>query len=228
MEFKLPHSSGQVPETALKQIINKVKLMQNGDVKDGMERMGIQYDLNYGVPLPYLRDLSKEYQHDHALAIMLWNKKIRETMILASLLENPKTCTQGQIEDWSTDFTNQEIAEQVSRNLLAYLPFATEMVLNLKSKGGFKTMTAYNTAGWMIKFNHPGASELADKLLDELSASFDVENIHISKALQFFLHSCAAISPMHKTKIINHIKSISNTEIVSLKKLAEEFLSLYE
>jgi len=80
--------------------------------------------VNYGVSIPLLRQLALEYNKNHLLALKLWNKQWRETMILATLLEEPAEVTENQMDFWVKNFQAVEIAEQAAMNLFAKTSFA--------------------------------------------------------------------------------------------------------
>ena len=72
------------------EIKRKIRLSMNGITSESMESGGIVYKKNFGVAIPRLREIAREYNPDHDLAQRLWMLKIRETMILATLLEEPE------------------------------------------------------------------------------------------------------------------------------------------
>lgn len=114
------------PETEkdFQQLLRQIKLRKNGDVSTSMKRQGIEYKLNWGVSVVELRELAKEIKPDHLLALKLWNKQWRETMILATLLDEPEKVTEEQMDFWTKSFENREIAEQASANLWVKTKFA--------------------------------------------------------------------------------------------------------
>ncbi|MGE0076865.1 MAG: DNA alkylation repair protein [Bacteroidales bacterium] len=90
----------------------------NGETSDNMRREGILYKVNYGVSIPELKQIAKPYQNDHDLAMELYKEEIRECKIIASLIDDPTLVTGEQIDDWSNEFDNSEIVEQVCGNLI--------------------------------------------------------------------------------------------------------------
>lgn len=89
----------------------------NGEVADNMRLAGIIYKVNYGVPIPELKELAKPYKGDHELALALFSEDIRECKILATLIADPERLTGEVMDEWATEFTNPEIVEQVCGNL---------------------------------------------------------------------------------------------------------------
>lgn len=114
------------PETDkdFQQLLRTIKLRKNGDVSTSMKRQGIEYKQNWGVSVVELRELAKEINPNHLLALKLWNKQWRETMILATLLDEPEKVTEEQMDFWTKSFENREIAEQASANLWVKTKFA--------------------------------------------------------------------------------------------------------
>jgi hypothetical protein len=114
------------PETEknFQNLLRQIKLRKNGEISTSMKRQGIEYKLNWGVSVVELRELAKEIKPDHLLALKLWNKQWRETMILATLLDEPEKVTEEQMDFWTKSFENREIAEQASANLWVKTKFA--------------------------------------------------------------------------------------------------------
>lgn len=102
----------------------------DGIIADSMKTHGIVYKKNYGVSVTRLRELAKKYDKNHDLAQRLWLLEIRETMILASLLQPAETFTPELAVDWSNKCNNIELIEQVCMNLFQHLPFAVDFGLN--------------------------------------------------------------------------------------------------
>ncbi len=111
-------------EKKFQQILSLIKLRKSGEVADLLKQKGIQYKTNWGVSIIELRDIAKQFEPDHLLALKLWNKQWRETMILATLIDEPNQVTEEQIDFWTKTFENTEIAEQASANLWVKSKFA--------------------------------------------------------------------------------------------------------
>jgi len=115
-----------VSERLYQEILRKVKPLQNGEVADSMTKRGVIYKLNLGASIVSLQQLAKNYIPNHLLALKLWNKQWRETMILATLLEKPDEVTGNQMDFWVKQIRQVEIAEQAAMNLFSKSPFAYE------------------------------------------------------------------------------------------------------
>ena len=74
-------------EAQITEIRRKIRLSMNGIVSGQMTEKGIHYKKNYGVSIPRIKEIASTYPPSHDLAQRLWNLQIRETMIMATLLE---------------------------------------------------------------------------------------------------------------------------------------------
>ena len=98
-----------------------------------MARCGITPDSTYGVSIPNLRKVAKEIGIDHELAQQLWETDIRETMILACMVDDPEMTTEEQMERWAGDFDYWEICDQCCQNLFENTKFAYQKCVEWSS-----------------------------------------------------------------------------------------------
>jgi hypothetical protein len=117
-------------ERLYQEILRKVRPLQNGEVSDSMTQRGVVYKLNLGASIVSLQNLASEYHPNHLLALKLWNKQWRETMILATLLEKPEEVTENQMDFWVKQIKQTEIAEQAAMNLFSKTSFAYEKAID--------------------------------------------------------------------------------------------------
>lgn len=110
-------------------IIEKLKSVSNPDAVGGMARFGITPENTFGVSIPNLRKIAKETKKNHALAQQLWESDFRETMILASMIDEPEMVTEEQMEKWVLDFDYWEICDQCCMNLFEKTGFAYEKAI---------------------------------------------------------------------------------------------------
>lgn len=111
-------------EKIFQELLTKIRLRKNGETVAQMKAMGHNYKMNWGASVISLRQLAKQYEKNHLLALKLWNKQWRETMILATLLDDPKELSEEQMDFWTKSFETPEIAEQAVANLFVYSKFA--------------------------------------------------------------------------------------------------------
>lgn len=160
-------------------ILSKIKLLRNGDIADAMKRTGIEYKMNWGVYLVILRQMAKEFEPDHILALKLWNKQWRETSILATLLDESDKVTEEQMDFWTKTFENTEIAEQASSNLWVKSKFAFVKALEwCRGKKHLVRFTGIHLVGRLA---------ITDKqAIDEMFESFFEEFITLAKDAKLY------------------------------------------
>jgi 3-methyladenine DNA glycosylase AlkD len=103
----------------LKEILSYLEKKGSADARAGMSRFGINADNAFGIRIPVLRDLAKQYKKDHALALELWASGYHEARILASMVDDPKLCTEKQMEEWVVEFDSWDLCDQTCFGLFA-------------------------------------------------------------------------------------------------------------
>ena len=166
MDFILDN---QETEKKFQQILSLVKLHKSGEVADLMKTKGINYKMNWGVSIIELREIAKQFDPDHLLALKLWNKQWRETMILATLIDNPKEVSEEQIDFWTKTFENTEIAEQASANLWVNTKFAFVKAMEwCRSKKHVVRYTGVHLIGRLALTNKSAIDEMFEPFFEEL------------------------------------------------------------
>ena len=108
----------------------------NGVTAQSLREKGLDYHLNWGASLGHLREMARDYEPSHELAMALWKENVRECKILATLLMPHDEMTLDEAWQWARETTMQEIAELVTMNLYQYLPFAKMLALRLIDEDG--------------------------------------------------------------------------------------------
>ncbi len=115
-------------------IMNKLRSLANPETVKGMARFGISAKNTYGVSIPNLRKMAKEIGINHDLAERLWDSKIHEARILASLIGDPKMVTEEQMEKWAKDFDSWDVCDQCCGNLFDKTRFAYKKAVEWSSR----------------------------------------------------------------------------------------------
>jgi 3-methyladenine DNA glycosylase AlkD len=106
------------------EVMVKLKSLSSREAVAGMARYGINPKNNYGVSVTALRTIAKEIGIDHELAQQLWSSGIHDARILATIVDDPKQVTEGQMEKWVKDFDSWDLCDQACMNLFALTPVA--------------------------------------------------------------------------------------------------------
>lgn len=101
-----------------KEILAELRRDTNGAVVGTMfEMLGSEKYISYGVTLPHIKKVAASYHPNHALAMEMFNSKIREMKLCAIYIDNGTEVTAEQMELWSFSFNSQEIAENCASML---------------------------------------------------------------------------------------------------------------
>ncbi|WP_340113526.1 hypothetical protein [Maribellus mangrovi] len=166
MDFILDNNETEQQYQAL---LKAIKLRKSGEVADSMNQKGFNYKLNWGVSILDLRELAKQYEANHLLALKLWNKQWRETMILATLLDNPDEVSEEQMDFWTKSFENMEIAEQASSNLWVKSKFAFVKALEwCRGKKHIVHFTGIHLLGRLAITDKNAINEMFEPFFEEL------------------------------------------------------------
>ena len=115
-------------DTVLRQIRDDLRLSMDGVVAASMRTKGINYRMYFGVNILRLNEISKKYKPDKTLAEVLWKENVRELKILATMLYPADGMSKETAERWGAGINNQEIREQICRNLFQEVAFADQLV----------------------------------------------------------------------------------------------------
>jgi len=114
-------------------ILECLKSLSDAKAVEGMAKYGITPGKAYGVSIPGLRRIAREVGKDHGLAQRLWESDIRETQILASMIDEPETVTEDQMGSWVKEFDYWEICDQCCMNLFEKTKFAYQKAIEWSS-----------------------------------------------------------------------------------------------
>lgn len=169
----------QDTEKKLQQILSSIKSRKSGEVSDLMNEKGIAYKLNWGVSIVELREIARMFEPDHLLALKLWNKQWRETMILATLLDEPGLVSEEQMDFWTKSFENPEIAEQASTNLWVKTKYAFIKSLEwCRGKKHLVRFSGVHLMGRLAIVEKNAIDELFEPFFEELPTLAKDEKLH--------------------------------------------------
>ncbi len=110
--------------TTAKEVLRLLQAKARPDQLDGMIRYGMAPERRLGVAVPELRRIARQVGKDHALASALWETKIPDAMMLASMIGDPAQVTGREMEEWVKDFGSWDVCDQVCMNLFEKTPLA--------------------------------------------------------------------------------------------------------
>lgn len=182
----------------LQKIRKRLRLAMNGTISASMREKGNVYKLNFGVPIPEIRQIAKEFEPDAELAEKMWQEDTRELKILATLLYPHEAMDKATATRWITGIPYPEIAEQLVFNLIRHLPNSGEILswcLAHPESGTYTRQVGFLTLGhWCRKAATITAGEL-EPWLALAQTTFDNGAIYERQAALFALRSAGQANP---------------------------------
>ena len=108
-------------------LLGAMRKQMNGAVADAMYYYGADYGLNYGVSLPTVRQIAREQEKDHALALYLYKQQVRELRLAALHIAQAEAITMEELPTWAEGVINSEIAEEMAFALLPHITIISDI-----------------------------------------------------------------------------------------------------
>lgn len=167
----------------LMEIKRSFRLLMNGPVSQSMREKGMDYKVNWGVSLPNLQEMAREYGKDRDLAIALWKEDIRECKILATLIMPASEMTRELVDVWMEQLHSQEMAEMLSFHLLRHLDFAPALAYEwMASDKELYQLTAYHLLSRLFLSGQEPNERGINEFLDQAAVALQSDNMGLRHA----------------------------------------------
>ena len=175
-------------ERIIREIKQELRANMNGVASQRMREGGLAYHVNFGIELPRLWEIAREFKPNHEVAQQLWHENVRESKILAGMLMPTERFFPEVADIWAEQIPNAEIAQLTVMNLFARLPYAAEKAFEwmasereLLQLCGLLLITRLMMQG--AELNERSQLEL----FDQARSLADSPNLHVRKAVQHAL-----------------------------------------
>lgn len=174
------------------EIIRKLESLENPENILGMARFGIATKKAFGVPSPVLKnlakDIKKQTENRHELALELWETGIHEAQIIAYLIDDAKQVSEKQMESWAKDFDNWAICDGTCGHLFCKTNFAYEKVFEWSEKDEeFIKRAGIVLIAWLAVHDKKASDEKIAQFLPILEKHANDERNFIKKAVNWSL-----------------------------------------
>ncbi len=205
------------------EILKKLKSLSNPKAMQGMAKYGITPERTYGVSIPHLRKIAQEIGKDHGLARKLWESNIRETRILASMVDDPALATEEQLEKWVQEFDYWEICDQVCQNLFTYTKCAYQKAREWSKRDEeFVKRAGFALMAWLAFKDKKAKDEQFEKFLPIIrKESLDRRNL-VKKAVNWALRQIGKRNLNLNTRAIETAKDIQKLDSKSAQWIATD------
>lgn len=167
----------------LKKIKQSFRLMMNGPGAQSMRGKGLDYKLNWGVPVTSLKAMAKEYGKDYDLAIALFKEDIRECKILATMIMPAEKMLPEIVDVWMESVRTQEMAELIAFNLLQNVEFAPVLAYQwIASDDILYQITGYSILGRLFMKGQEPNERGINEFLDQVAVALQGDNMGVKHA----------------------------------------------
>lgn len=209
-----------VLDAQITDIRGKIRLSMNGVVSEKMEKNGIVYKKNYGVSILRIKEIASTYIPNHDLAQRLWSLQIRETMIMATLLQPTEKFSIENAQEWVREFNQIEIIEQTCMNLFCKLPFANSLSCEwVQSNKIWVKITGFILAARITNKLDSGETIL---IIEKAIQASSETNLHLYKAIGLCLSRLCRKDKETATYILQKVDSFSDTATTGQKYISSE------
>lgn len=207
----------------LKEIKTRLRLSMNGTVAQSMREKGLNYKINFGVELPRLREIARTYEKDHDLAQALWKEEVRESKILAGIIQPTETFFPEIADIWMENIHSPEIAELTCMNLFQNLPYAPSKAFEwMADEREYHEMCGFLLMARLLGKNMELSERAEAEFLDQAFTVAESQAYHPRKAALLALKKFALRSKVHADKIIKKLAYPPEVYKEEWKALCEE------
>lgn len=206
-------------------IIEKLKKLSNPKSVKHMARFGINPNKNLGISIYELRELAKQIEKNHELALKLWKSGIHDARLLACFVDRPNWVTENQMDLWAHDFDSWDVCDQVCTSLFDRSVFAWKKVFEwAESDKEFIKRGAFSLIAGLAVHDKDARNEKFDRFGPLIkSHSLDDRN-YVKKAVNWALRNIGKRNLNLNKKMIQLAKEISSLDSKSARWIASDAL----
>ena len=198
---------------SVEEVLEKLKNKARPDQLEGMARYGMAIERRLGVSVPDMRNLAKEIGKNHKLALGLWKTGIAEARIVATMIGDPQTLTEEQMEDWVKDINSWDICDQVCMNLFEKTPLVWKKTLDWSEREEeFVKRTAFSLIACLAWHDKETEDEKFIKLLPVIKRGATDERNYVKKAVNWALRNIGKRNPNLNKAALKAAKEIQRID----------------
>ncbi|MCK9150534.1 DNA alkylation repair protein [Methanobacterium alcaliphilum] len=207
------------------EIIEELQLLSNPEDVAGMARFGINTDKTFGVRMPQLRRIARKAGKNHELAHKLWNYGYKETMIIASIIEDPKLVTAEQMDAWAVEFNSWDICDQCCMNLFRKTDYAYSKIFEWSTREEkFVKRAAFTLIAVLAVHDKQAADEKFEQFFPLIVRESTDNRKYVKKAVNWALRHIGKKNKLLNEKAINVAEEIYRIDSKSAKWIAKDAL----
>lgn len=207
------------------EIVDLLRLVSDNKHLEKMEYFKSDTTNALGVRIPEIRKIAKQIKINHELAIELWDTKIHEARILASMIADYKRVDELLFDKWVADFNSWDLCDQTCFNLLDKTPFTNSKIqlYSYKSEEYIKR-TAFTLIAGIAIHNKKLSNEEFIPYLNLIETHSNDERNFVKKAVNWALRQIGKRNEYLRILAIETALRIEQQDSKSAKWIAKDAL----
>lgn len=162
----------------------------NGVTSAQQRKLGMNYNIIFGVDIPHLKEIAAKFPVDTDLAKELWKENIRESKLLAIFLL-PEESYQEVAEAWIGECRYRENADHLAHRVLRRLPDATAKALKwAHSSEELYRYCGFTTLAHLFRGGQGLTAEQEQEFFAIVSDIFKNDPTHCAQAMKALIFYC--------------------------------------
>jgi 3-methyladenine DNA glycosylase AlkD len=183
------------------------------EVRDGMLRFGINTRQSFGVKTPVLkefaREIKKQANNRHALALELWRTGNYDARAVAFLIDDPSKVTREQMDQWAADFDNWATVDGTCCYLFCRTQFAYEKAVEWAANNSeFIKRAGFALMAYLAVHDKKAPDEKLAGFLPIIEKASDDDRNFVRKAVNW------ALRQIGKRSLVLHKLAIETAEAI--------------
>lgn len=170
-------------------IKKELRANMNGVASAAM-RQTEDYRLNWGIEVPRIQNIAKEFEPGRSLAQTLWKESVRECRILACILMPSEDFDEEMADVWVDDIRTVEIAQYFCLFLMKRMGYASKIAFQwIASESVMRQICGYTLLCHVLRMgemSERSKDELLDNIAVDIKSDFTPLRTSVTKCLAIF------------------------------------------
>lgn len=173
-----------------KQIIQRLKSLENPENVKGMARYGINPENNLGINVTTLRSIAREIGKNHDLALKLWDSGIHDARMLAAHIDDPKLVTEEQMDSWAMDFNSWDVCDNACGHLFDKTSYGYKKAFEWSSREEeFVKRAGFAIMAWAAVHDKKQEDQIFIDFMTVIKRESSDERNYVKKAVNWALRN---------------------------------------
>ncbi len=169
----------------IRAIKQELRAAMNGVLSAKMRQAGMPYKLVFGVELPRLMEIARDFSSDRRLAQQLWHEPIRECKMLAAMLMPTDEMSAEVADIWVDEMLTSEIAQVCVMYLFSRTSWASEQAFHwIATDHPMRQLCGFLIIARLLQQGAQLNERAERELLDQTEALLPTADLQLGRAIR--------------------------------------------